>query len=1084
MRFHLALDKIRKIILLSFIFYSFLGTTFCQKKIENLAIYMIKKALPNSELKGLYAKSLLSWHIDTLHLQSEEMGILDIYELDFSLDLKSLFLLKPYFDQIYARKITLLSDENTPVSFSIFSTLYEKKPFVIKNLNIELLELSLFKEMLSCQFTKKPKKLFLDLYSQDRKMHAHLEIGRSSPFLKFTGLIDGFNPVLGSFSTEIQGFIKNFFFLEYHGIFEPPFISENIHIKGSFNDQYGLVTQGVLSSDNSHSTFSIKNSHLNFQTTITQLNALFPKSPCFGSITAECSGPLSGLNLHLTSNDFHLVRKQLAPLKLDFLVDATKTTLKGSGCLMQNLTSQLCLDLSSRIIENQKQIHLSLKGEPITFKGGLDFESLNRFLLHGEGHCQDLSFFKNFFENTPLKGTCVFQFQLDPQKKIFDVFTALKNIQFKNYFLEKGSINLISQEDRGKIDLQLSKFTTPFYEAIDLSLTGDKKQSWELIVESKFKNGDLKLSSNLQLNKHRIYFECLDAIAHVKNDLVQLKKPFHFMMDSHQIKLNEVAFSGGDFNFFSKIDIDDNVKKIDLDIQNLPLEGIKIPTLDTSFIGLCNLNCHLDQADEKNSNVHFHAKKVFPHSSILSLAPFDLVTNIHFHNHKAFYQTTMSFITKDLLTLNGTLNHDLNQAFNIKKLFDHTHHELYAKFDLKDIGHFTDIGSNTIGGKFFVSTLIKKEKGPFACYGLMNVTDIYAGFPLIGLYTQNGKFDMKFNGLEAEFDLQTFDLLHGKGGALGKLYFNDLSYQANVLFNELFIKFKDVFSTDISGICSVRGSFKDIYAEGKLELSDPEYNLIHKDMAFKKNYVIEKQFQDLPQTQKEPFSYQLKFDLKTKTDVRIQGAGLDSYWKGDSICEIGNKHFALNGSLKLEKGEYRFNSKRFMIDEGHIALTQNTSSIVSKAHLDIGSHQIKINLQGPLTAPSLTLSSLPYLAQNSIMSYILFNKPISELNPYQSVELAQTLMDFSGEKLPFSLSQIRHTLSMDSLEITTSDSEKSPLVLKVGKYIRPGVLVALTQGVKSSDMLIQLELKHGFILKAESQEQKEGKFSLKWTKNF
>jgi len=430
------------------------------------------------------------------------------------------------------------------------------------------------------------------------------------------------------------------------------------------------------------------------------------------------------------------------------------------------------------------------------------------------------------------------------------------------------------------------------------------------------------------------------------------------------------------------------------------------------------------------------------------------------------------------------LRHDLDKPLELSHIFNHTHHEVFAKFDVKDIGHFTDIGSNTMGGKFFISSAIKKETGPFRFFGHMQASDLYAGFPLIGLYTQNGSFDLKLNGSYGDFEIQTFDLLNGQGSAKGTLSFDSLNYSAQVFFDKLFIKFKDLFSTQVHGNCQVMGSFEEISSKGFLKLYDAKYNLMHKDVSFRKNYVIEKDFQDTPKRLKKGFNYRLDFDLKTQDDVRIAGAGLDSFWSGQSLCEIGNQHFGLNGFLNLQKGEYRFNAKRFVIDEGHILLRDNASTIVSKAHLDIPSHQIKINLQGPLTSPSLQLSSLPFLNENSIMSYILFNKPISELNPYQSVELAQTLMDFSGEKLPFSLSQIRHTLSMDSLEITTSDSEKSPLVLKVGKYIRPGVLVALTQGVKSSDMLVQLELKHGFILKAESKEQKDGKFSLKWTKNF
>jgi translocation and assembly module TamB len=137
-----------------------------------------------------------------------------------------------------------------------------------------------------------------------------------------------------------------------------------------------------------------------------------------------------------------------------------------------------------------------------------------------------------------------------------------------------------------------------------------------------------------------------------------------------------------------------------------------------------------------------------------------------------------------------------------------------------------------------------------------------------------------------------------------------------------------------------------------------------------------------------------------------------------------------------------------------------------------------------LAKPKIQFSSLPALGENGILSLILFNKPITQLHPFQSIELAQTLLEFSGEQNPFSLSKIRSNLSVDTLDIRASEDDSNSLTLHVGKYIRPGLLIGLSQSKKASDLLLQLELKHGFLLKAESQEQKEGKFSLKWNKSF
>ena len=45
-------------------------------------------------------------------------------------------------------------------------------------------------------------------------------------------------------------------------------------------------------------------------------------------------------------------------------------------------------------------------------------------------------------------------------------------------------------------------------------------------------------------------------------------------------------------------------------------------------------------------------------------------------------------------------------------------------------------------------------------------------------------------------------------------------------------------------------------------------------------------------------------------------------------------------------------------------------------------------------------------------------------------------------------------------------------------------MVTLSQGIDSSNVIVEVELKKGFILQAETQDEGEGKFTLKWNKNY
>jgi len=75
-------------------------------------------------------------------------------------------------------------------------------------------------------------------------------------------------------------------------------------------------------------------------------------------------------------------------------------------------------------------------------------------------------------------------------------------------------------------------------------------------------------------------------------------------------------------------------------------------------------------------------------------------------------------------------------------------------------------------------------------------------------------------------------------------------------------------------------------------------------------------------------------------------------------------------------------------------------------------------------------------------------------------------------------------LGVDRFEIVSDPKGGDQVSMQIGKYLTQGVLVTLSQSKTSSDVIVEVDLKHGFIFQAESQDQWEGKFSLKWYHNY
>ena len=120
-------------------------------------------------------------------------------------------------------------------------------------------------------------------------------------------------------------------------------------------------------------------------------------------------------------------------------------------------------------------------------------------------------------------------------------------------------------------------------------------------------------------------------------------------------------------------------------------------------------------------------------------------------------------------------------------------------------------------------------------------------------------------------------------------------------------------------------------------------------------------------------------------------------------------------------------------------------------------------LRGPLTSPQLTFQSSPAMPTSSIIAQILFNKDISELNASQAAQLAYAIISLSGGAGPNILETIHKNLGIDRLGISVNE-ETGKVSVQIGKYLTEGVMITLSQSTEQSHVIVEVELKGGFVL--------------------
>ena len=113
-----------------------------------------------------------------------------------------------------------------------------------------------------------------------------------------------------------------------------------------------------------------------------------------------------------------------------------------------------------------------------------------------------------------------------------------------------------------------------------------------------------------------------------------------------------------------------------------------------------------------------------------------------------------------------------------------------------------------------------------------------------------------------------------------------------------------------------------------------------------------------------------------------------------------------------------------------------------------------VTISGSAAKPNFAFSSQPNLAQDEIVSRILFEKASGSLSPIQALQLANAVASLSGA--PDAFEKVRKSLGVDSLDVG-SDSTGGA-TLGVRRAINSRLSIGVTTGQKPEDNGVSLDL--------------------------
>ena len=192
-----------------------------------------------------------------------------------------------------------------------------------------------------------------------------------------------------------------------------------------------------------------------------------------------------------------------------------------------------------------------------------------------------------------------------------------------------------------------------------------------------------------------------------------------------------------------------------------------------------------------------------------------------------------------------------------------------------------------------------------------------------------------------------------------------------------------------------------------------------------------------------------RLDIRVRADnqIFVSGMGLESEWEMD--LRVGGTSLAptIQGGLDIVRGTYSFASRRFDITRGRIrfqggALTDPDLDIVASTQADGITANIAISGTGQ--RPQIAFTSTPALAQDEVLSRLLFGASPENLSATEAIQLAAALNSLrgSGGGGLNPLGKLRSATGFDRLRVLGADEASGRgTALAAGKYITNNIYV-------------------------------------------
>jgi translocation and assembly module TamB len=217
-----------------------------------------------------------------------------------------------------------------------------------------------------------------------------------------------------------------------------------------------------------------------------------------------------------------------------------------------------------------------------------------------------------------------------------------------------------------------------------------------------------------------------------------------------------------------------------------------------------------------------------------------------------------------------------------------------------------------------------------------------------------------------------------------------------------------------------------------------------------------------------------RLDLTINAPARIfiRGRGLDAEVGGSLRLTGRLDAVAPVGAFHLIRGRLAILGQNLTFDSGSATLTGSLDpQIALSATVPSDNITVKVSVSGYASDPKIDFTSTPALAQDEVLSRLLFKQGVEKLSPLQLAQLAGAAASLAGNGGSSLLDDLRNSTGLDDLNLTTDATGAAAVT--AGRYITDKIYLGVQAGASGkSRVTVNLDLAPG--LKANAGTGADG----------